>query len=176
MVSSRALAALLVTIVASGCGSDAVELDPGAQPEVLGDLPPVHPTCPAVAGWDVGLRGAGEERVVDLALDASCGLLVSAEIAGSATLAGASLAPSLPGTHAVIARLEPSGGALSWAHVLPTSGVVDEILEKRIRNGKIEYFLSWKGYGPEDNTWEPKENLDCSELIKVSFRMKFNPT
>lgn len=44
--------------------------------------------------------------------------------------------------------------------------IVAKILDKRVKNNKIEYLLKWKGYSDEHNTWEPKKNINCDDLLK----------
>ena len=39
--------------------------------------------------------------------------------------------------------------------------------DKRLdSDGQIEYSIKWKGYGDEDNTWEPIENFE-SDVMKA---------
>ena len=43
--------------------------------------------------------------------------------------------------------------------------VVEEILDRRIQNGAIQYLIKWKGFGPGDNTWENITNIFAIEKI-----------
>ena len=52
--------------------------------------------------------------------------------------------------------------------------IVDTILDQRNCNGKFEYLISWKGFGPEENSWEPEDNLDCPDkLVRFALKRSF---
>ena len=50
---------------------------------------------------------------------------------------------------------------------------VDRLLDKRTRRlgrgSRVEYLVRWKGYGPEDDTWEPVSNLDGAQESIAAF-------
>src|SRR5690606_22130459 len=52
---------------------------------------------------------------------------------------------------------------------------VERILDSRIRYRKLQYLIEWKGYGPNERTWEPLSNLThCSSLLRRFHRL--NPS
>ncbi|KAF8759770.1 reverse transcriptase [Rhizoctonia solani] len=40
---------------------------------------------------------------------------------------------------------------------------VEQIIDSKKQRGKWFYLIKWKGYGPEDNSWEPEELLEHSQ-------------
>ncbi|XP_075908515.1 uncharacterized protein LOC142905632 [Petromyzon marinus] len=42
---------------------------------------------------------------------------------------------------------------------------VESIKKKRIRKGRVQYLVKWKGWSPKYSTWEPEENILDPRLV-----------
>ena len=41
----------------------------------------------------------------------------------------------------------------------------EAITKKRLRKGKTEYLVKWKGWSPRYSTWEPEKNILDPQFI-----------
>lgn len=51
----------------------------------------------------------------------------------------------------------------------------ERIMKKRVRVGKVEYLVKWKGWSTRYNTWEPEENILDIRLIDMFERSNSTP-
>jgi len=49
---------------------------------------------------------------------------------------------------------------------------VEEILDSKMVRKKLWYYVDWKGYGPEERTWEPVENLTHAEDAMAAYHLR----
>jgi len=50
--------------------------------------------------------------------------------------------------------------------------VIEKIKTPEIKGGQVKYLVSWKGYGPDEDTWEAYENLnDSGENVVQQFHL-----
>ena len=47
---------------------------------------------------------------------------------------------------------------------------VEQVLDKRFRKGRVEYFVKWKHY--DETTWEPTSNLTNVQALIDDYENK----
>jgi len=52
---------------------------------------------------------------------------------------------------------------------------VENVLKKQKRGNKIYYLIKWKGYSNKKNTWEPSENVEQLDLVKLFEKARKDP-
>jgi len=51
---------------------------------------------------------------------------------------------------------------------------VEKIVDEKVEKGKRFFLIRWKGYGANDDTWEPEVSLSCPDVVKKFLDGKKN--
>jgi hypothetical protein len=49
---------------------------------------------------------------------------------------------------------------------------VDAVIDDRVRDGHVEYKLSWIGFNELHDSWEKENNLKCNDLVQIYLKEK----
>ncbi len=55
------------------------------------------------------------------------------------------------------------------SETLPDLYIVEKIVDKRMKGGKVEYKVKWENYSDTQNTWEPIINLSSVGFLIEEF-------
>ncbi|CAM4631833.1 unnamed protein product [Lepidochelys olivacea] len=66
---------------------------------------------------------------------------------------------------------EPAGAMEELSSVGEQVFAAECILSKRLRKGKLEYLVKWRGWSSKHNSWEPEENILDPRLL-LAFQKK----
>ena len=80
----------------------------------------------------------------------------------------------LPGQNPGLNRPPP----LSWAEGNPeleVEAIIDHRVVTRGQKEVKQFKVLWRGYGPEEATWEPRSNLSCGRKLREYLRSKSLP-
>ena len=81
-------------------------------------------------------------------------------------------------------RVRPYKSPVEGQRVVPPAAIevegapeyeVEQVLDSRLKRGKLEYLVKWFGYTDDHNTWEPELNLTNSKEAINEFH-KSNPS
>ena len=83
-----------------------------------------------------------------------------------------------------VSQVQPYKSLVAGQRVTPPEAVevegtpeyeVEEVIDSRLKRGKLEYLVKWFGYTDDHNTWEPESNLGNSKEVINNFH-KSNPS
>lgn len=49
---------------------------------------------------------------------------------------------------------------------------VEKIIDDKIVGGKYQYLIRWKGYSPDEDTWESESTLNCKDILAKYKKVK----
>ena len=49
---------------------------------------------------------------------------------------------------------------------------VERVLKERVRKGNSEFLIRWTSYGPDQDSWEPRSNVEISAVAEFRRRRR----